>query len=48
VLTRGDIDVLRPATPGSLRPADLDAVIGQVIASPLVRGQALERSLLKG
>lgn len=48
VLTRGDIDVLRPATPESLRPHELAEVIGQVITSSLVRGEALERSILRG
>ena len=48
VLTRGDIDVLRPATPGAFRPHELDEVLGRVITVPVLRGEALERFHLEG
>ena len=47
VVTRGDIDVLRPASPGALRPHELDVVLGRAITSPVLRGEALERSHLE-
>lgn len=43
VLTRGDIDVLRPATPGAFRPHELEEVLGRVITVPVLRGEALEQ-----
>ena len=38
-LTRDDLDVLRPATPGAVKPADLELVIGKVLTIDLEAGQ---------
>ena len=43
VVARGDIDVLRPASPGAFRPHELSAVLGRAITVPVLRGEALER-----
>lgn len=40
-LTRGDIDVLRPATPGAILPAEIDAVIGTRALLDIPAGDAL-------
>ncbi len=42
VLTRDQIDVLRPATPGALLPYDLDAVLGKRLLVDLLSGQELK------
>lgn len=44
VLTRADVDVLRPATPGALAPDDLPAVEGRALRRPLTFGQELRWS----
>ena len=38
-LTREDLDVLRPATPGAIKPSEIDLVLGKVLASDLEAGQ---------
>ena len=48
VVGRGDIDVLRPASPGAFRPHELGEVIGRAISVPVLRGEALERFHLEG
>jgi len=41
VLNREMIDVLRPATPGAIKPHELDAVIGTKAMKPIACGQEL-------
>ncbi len=41
VLSRDMIDVLRPATPGAIKPSELDAVLGTRALCDLVYGQEL-------
>jgi sialic acid synthase SpsE len=41
VLTRDMIDVLRPATPGAIKPSELEAVLGARVRCDLVYGQEL-------
>ncbi len=41
VLERKDIDVLRPATPGAIPPAEIDAVIGTRASVEIPAGEAL-------
>ncbi|MFH1184374.1 MAG: N-acetylneuraminate synthase family protein [Chloroflexota bacterium] len=41
VLSRDMIDVLRPATPGAIRPHELDAVVGTRALGPIAGGQEL-------
>ena len=40
-LTREMIDVLRPATPGAISPADIDAVIGTHALADIPMGKEL-------
>jgi N-acetylneuraminate synthase len=47
-LTREDLSVLRPATPGALRPSDLHAVLGRHLAVPVAAGEELTWSQLAG
>jgi N-acetylneuraminate synthase len=39
VLDDTTVDVLRPATPGALRPNDLEKIRGRSLRRPLVYGQ---------
>ena len=41
VLTRSDIDVLRPATDGGIKPHEIDKVVGQTLVVDLSLGQEL-------
>lgn len=41
ILGRDMIDVLRPATPGAIRPNELDSVLGTRALQPIARGQEL-------
>jgi N-acetylneuraminate synthase len=41
VLAREDLDVLRPAPPGALRPSELPAVLGRALAHAVERGVEL-------
>lgn len=38
-ITRADLDVLRPATPGAIKPSEIDLVLGKVLTSDLESGQ---------
>ena len=40
-LDRGDLDVLRPAPPGAIRPSALDATVGRVLARDVAQGVEL-------
>ncbi len=40
-IAREDLDVLRPAPPGALRPPDISSVIGRVLARPMAFGVEL-------
>lgn len=40
-ITREDLDVLRPAPPGAIRPSELPTVLGRVLARPVARGVEL-------
>ena len=46
-LLRGDLEMLRPAPPGSIPPSRVEEVIGKRIRSPLVRGDYLRWSGLE-
>ena len=46
-LTRDMIDVLRPATPGSLKPYEISAVIGKKVLSDLPYGKEITRQDLE-
>ncbi|HQP46163.1 MAG TPA: N-acetylneuraminate synthase family protein [Flexilinea sp.] len=46
-LTRDMIDVLRPATPGSLKPYEISAVIGKKVLSNLPYGKEITRQDLE-
>jgi sialic acid synthase SpsE len=46
VLTRADLDVLRPAPADAIFPYDLDAVVGKRVAKPLAAGEHLRWSAL--
>jgi N-acetylneuraminate synthase len=46
VITAADVEVLRPAPPEALVPAELPALIGRRLATPLVRGQHFTREHL--
>ncbi len=41
VIAREDLDVLRPAPPGALRPPDIPSVVGRVLARPVAFGVEL-------
>ncbi len=43
-LRREDIDVLRPATPGGLSPADLDSVLGATLTQSVLGGREITRA----
>jgi sialic acid synthase SpsE len=46
-LTRADLDVLRPAPAGSIRPSEIDAVVGRSLRSDLIAGEELRWSALE-
>jgi len=46
LLTRADIDVLRPAPPEAIMPCDLEKVIGKRVQVELVKGQELRWTYL--
>jgi len=48
VLTRGDLEVLRPAPIGSILPYDIDAAVGLKAAVDIPAGEALRWSMLVG
>ena len=41
LLSRADIEVLRPATPGAIRPNEIDLVVGCRMAQPVIAGSEL-------
>jgi len=41
-LTRGDLEVLRPAPKGSIRPSEIDEIIGGTVARRIDRGEELQ------
>lgn len=43
-LSRQDLSVLRPATPGAIRPNEIDQIIGRVLKVDLKAGQELRWS----
>jgi len=46
VVTRDDIEILRPAMPGCILPYQVDRVIGTVVREPVVAGDGLRWSML--
>jgi sialic acid synthase SpsE len=46
IVTRDDIELLRPAMPGCIPPYQLDRVIGAVARDPIAAGDGLEWSML--
>ena len=47
VIGRGDIDVLRPAKPGSVMPQDIDKLFGKRLRSDIRKGEAFEWLVLE-
>jgi N-acetylneuraminate synthase len=47
VLVRSDIDVLRPATNGAIKPSDLSKVIGATLTEDISCGEELRWSVIK-
>jgi N-acetylneuraminate synthase len=47
VLMRKDIDVLRPATNGAIKPSDLSKVIGATLIEDISCGEELRWSVIK-
>ncbi len=46
VITRDDLDILRPATSGCILPYQLERVIGTVVRQPIAAGEGLEWGML--
>jgi N-acetylneuraminate synthase len=46
VITRNDLEALRPAMPGCILPYQLDRVIGSVVADTIAAGEGLRWSML--
>ena len=47
VITRNDLDILRPATPGAITPDQLQTVVGKELSVELKFGQELRWNYLR-
>ena len=48
IISREDVTVLRPATPGSMGPSELEAVIGRTIRHELAEGELMSETAFDG
>jgi N-acetylneuraminate synthase len=48
VLQRTTLDVLRPATPGAIRPDEMEALVGRRVRQPVQAGEALHWTMIEG